>query len=296
MSYPVKDTILIGDQVTLRFKTSLAKGEKFLFPAPSNPITEGVELVTAPITDTISQKDGVFELESRVVVTSFDSGSYSLPAFVAYKIKSDGTTDTLSFDGGSLVVNTIQIDTTTYKPFDVKEQMNYPYSLKEALPWAGLLVLLFLIIWFIRKAIKNIREKKNIFGKPIVVDPPHIVALRRLEKLREQKLWQNNQKEFFTALTDTLREYIEERFSLQAMEQTSNEILKDLSNKEIEKIVYKELSDLLTLSDLVKFAKYTAQEHECENSLPAAIKFVNSTYMQQLEEDSDNKTNRKGDK
>lgn len=296
MNYPVKDTILIGDQLTLRFKTSLAKGERFLFPAPSNPITEGVELVTAPITDTISQKDGVFELESRVVVTSFDSGSYSLPSFVAYKIKGDGTADTLSFDGGSLVVNTIQIDTTSYKPFDVKEQMNYPYSLKEALPWAGLLVLLFLIIWFVRKAIKNIREKKNIFGKPIVVDPPHIIALRRLEKLREQKLWQNNQKEFFTTLTDTLREYIEVRFSLQAMEQTSNEILKDLSDKEIEKVVYKELSDLLTLSDLVKFAKYTAQEHECENSLPAAIKFVNSTYMQQLEEESDSKTNRKGDK
>lgn len=296
MNYPVKDTILIGDQVTLRFKTTLSKGEKFIFPAPSNPITDGVELIAAPITDTISQKDETFELESRVVITSFDSGSYTLPAFVAYKIKSDGTTDTLSYDGGSLVVNTIQIDTTTYKPFDVKEQMNYPYSLKEALPWAALVALLILFIWFVRRAVKNIREKKNIFGKPIVVDPPHIIALRRLEKLREQKLWMNNQKEFFTTLTDTLREYIEERYLMQAMEKTSNEILRDLSDKEIDKDIYKELTELLTLSDLVKFAKYTAQEHECENSLPAAIKFINSTYMQQLEEDSDNKTNRKGDK
>jgi len=296
MYYPVKDTILIGDQLTLRFKTTLSKGEKFIFPSPSNPVTEGVELVVAPVTDTLSKGDGVFELESRVVITSFDSGSYTLPAFIAYKIKSDGTTDTLSFDGGSLVVNTIQIDTTSYKPFDVKEQMNYPYSSTEALPWAGLVVLLFLAIWLIRRAIKNLREKKNIFGKPIVVDPPHIVALRRLEKLREEKLWQNNQKEFFTGLTDTLREYIEARYSLQAMEQTSNEILHDLSDKKIEKEIYRGLSELFNLSDLVKFAKYSASEIECENSLPAAIKFINYTYMQQLEQENSNNVNRSGGK
>ena len=296
MNYPIKDTILIGDQLTLKFKTTLAKGEKFIFPSPSNPVTQGVELVAAPVTDTLSKGEGIFQLESRVVITSFDSGSYILPAFVAYKIKSDGTTDTLSFEGGSLVVNTIQIDTTSYKPFDVKGQMNYPYTLKEALPWAGLLLILLLAIVLIRRVVKNLREKKNIFGKPIVIDPPHIVALRKLEKLRGEKLWMNNQKEFFTTLTDTLREYIEVRYSLQAMEQTSNEILRDLSNKKIDKEVFKELSELFNLSDLVKFAKYSAQEHECENSLPAAIRFVNSTYMQQLEQENSNNNNRSGGK
>lgn len=296
MNYPIKDTILIGDQLTLKFKTTLAKGEKLIFPSPSNPVTQGVELVSAPVTDTLSRENGTFILESRVVLTSFDSGSYTLPPFVAYKIKSDGTTDTLSFEGNSLVVNTIQIDTTSYKPFDVKGQMNYPYTLKEALPWVGILVLLFLIIWAITRAVKNLRNKKNIFGKPIVVDPAHIVALRKLEKLRGDKLWLYNQKEFFTSLTDTLREYIEVRYSLQAMEQTSKEILRDLSDKKIEKEIYRELSELFNISDLVKFAKYSAQELECENSLPAAIRFVNSTYMQQLEEENSNNKNKLGGK
>lgn len=296
MNYPIKDTILIGDQLTLKFKTTLAKGEKLIFPSPSNPVTQGVELVSAPVTDTLSRENGTFILESRVVLTSFDSGSYTLPPFVAYKIKSDGTTDTLSFEGNSLVVNTIQIDTTSYKPFDVKGQMHYPYTLKEALPWVGILVLLFLIIWAITRAVKNLRNKKNIFGKPIVVDPAHIVALRKLEKLRGDKLWLYNQKEFFTSLTDTLREYIEVRYSLQAMEQTSKEILRDLSDKKIEKEIYRELSELFNISDLVKFAKYSAQELECENSLPAAIRFVNSTYMQQLEEENSNNKNKLGGK
>ncbi len=288
MSNAIKDTLLIGDQAVLRFKTQIAKGDKFVFPAPQNPVMEGLEVVGDPKTDTISSKDGLIELESRITVTSFDSGSYNLPKFTAYKIKADGTTDTLSFDGGRLEFTTIQIDTNTFKPFDVKAQMNYPYTIGEALPWVGILLLAAVSVMVVRKAIKNLREKKNIFGKPVVTDPPHIVALRELEKIRSEKLWLKNQKDYFTKLTDTLRGYIEKRYSIQAMEQTSGEILKDLSNEKLEPKIYKELSEILSLSDLVKFAKYTAPEQECESAIPSAVRFVNSTFLEQIDP-SDNK-------
>lgn len=284
MSYAIKDTLLIGDQTTLRFKTQISQGERFIFPAPQNPIMKGLEVIGAPVTDTLSNKDGVVELESRITVTSFDSGSYSLPGFTAYRVKSDGTTDTLSFDGGTLEFTTIQIDTTSFKPFDVKGQMNYPYTIKEALPWVGLLLLIIAAGYLIRRAIKNIRDKKSIFGKPIVEDPAHIVALRELEKIRSEKMWLKNQKEYYTRLTDALRGYIEKRYGIQAMEQTSNEILKDLAKQKMEPKVYSELSNLLNLSDLVKFAKYTAPDQECESSIPAAVRFVNATFLEQIEE------------
>ncbi len=284
MSYPTKDTLLIGDQTTLRFKTKISQGEKFIFPFPENPIMKGLEVIGAPVTDTLSNKGGVLELESRITVTSFDSGSYSLPGFTAYRIKSDGTTDTLSFDGGTLEFTTIQIDTTSFKPFDVKGQMNYPYTFKEVLPWLGLLFFVIAAGYAIRRAVKNIRDKKSIFGKPIVEDPSHIVALRELEKIRNEKIWLKNQKEFYTRLTDTLRGYIEKRYGIQAMEQTSNEILKDLAKQKMEPKIYSELSELLYLSDLVKFAKYIAPDQDCENSIPAAVRFVNATFLEQIEQ------------
>ncbi len=283
MSNAMKDTLLIGDQAVLRFKTKIAKGEKFVFPTPQNPVMDKLEVIGVPKTDTLSDKNGVLELESRITVTSFDSGSYNLPKFTAYKVKADGTTDTLSFDGGRLEFTTIQIDTTTFKPFDVKGQMNYPFTIKEALPWVGVLFLIIAAVIVIRKVLRNLREKKTIFGKPIVEDPPHIVALRELEKIREEKLWIKNQKEYFTKLTDTLRGYIEKRYSIQAMEQTSAEILKDLSKEKLEPKIYKELSELLMLSDLVKFAKYTAPEQECEGAIPPAVRFVNATFLEQIE-------------
>ncbi len=288
MNEVIKDTLLIGDQATLRFRTKLAAGDKFIFPAPQNPVVPGLEIVGEPKTDTIVTGRDFTEVESRITVTSFDSGSYSLPAFTAYRIKSDGTTDTLSFDGGKLEFTTIQIDTNSFKPFDVKGQMNYPYTVKEALPWVGLLFMLILAGYLISKAIRNLREKRSLFGKPVVIDPPHIVALRTLERLRVEKLWLTNQKEYFTQLTEAIRSYIESRYMIQAMEQTSNEILKDLSKVDMDKKIYKDLGELFYLSDLVKFAKYTAPIEECEGAVPSAVRFVNATFLEQIEQkDSD---------
>lgn len=284
-----KDTLLIGKQATLRFKATVNQGDKYHFATPDNPIMQGVEMIGTPKTDTLNIKDGLVNLESRVMITSFDSGSYALPRFHALRIKADGSTDTLWYDGGNLEVTTIQIDTTSYKPFDVKDQMNYPFTVKEALPWAGIALVVIAVAYLIYRVIKNKLNNRDMFGRPVVVDPPHIVALRQLEKIRNEKLWVSNQKQFYTDLTDALREYIENRYGIQAMEQTSAEILEDLSGVNMEPKIYKELAELLNVSDLVKFAKYTALEQECESSVPAAVRFVNSTYLQEVEQESEDK-------
>lgn len=284
-----KDTLLIGKQATLRFKATVNQGDKYHFATPDNPIMQGVEMIGTPKTDTLNIKDGLVNLESRVMITSFDTGSYALPRFHALRIKADGSTDTLWYDGGNLEVTTIQIDTTSYKPFDVKDQMNYPFTVKEALPWAGIALVVIAVAYLIYRVIKNKLNNRDMFGRPVVVDPPHIVALRQLEKIRNEKLWVSNQKQFYTELTDALREYIENRYGIQAMEQTSAEILEDLSGVNMEPKIYKELAELLNVSDLVKFAKYTALEQECESSVPAAVRFVNSTYLQEVEQESEDK-------
>jgi len=282
----VKDTLLIGDQTILSFKTTVPTGTKFIFPTPVNPITEGVEIVGVPTIDTLSIKGGQLNLEARIVVTSFDSGSYVLPKMPAYLNNLDGSVDTIWFEGGKLEVKTIQVDTTTYKPFDVKEQLNYPYTVKEFVPWFGLLAIILLLGYLIVRFIRNRKQKRSLFGKPVVADPPHIVALRSLEKIRSEKLWQNNQEKlYYTNITDTLRVYLEQRFDIQTMEKTSKEIVESLSKEKIEPKEYRELEELLKLSDLVKFAKYKANPEENENAIPTAVRFVNATFLQEMEQE-----------
>ncbi len=286
MLMDVKDTLLIGDHKVLSFKTKVPKDVKYIFQSPSNPVTKGVEIIGQPVIDTLSVINGELELETRITVTSFDSGSYIIPPMPAYLQKLDGSIDTVWFDAGKLQVTTIQIDTTSFKPYDVKGQMNYPYTVKEFLPWAGLVVLAVLFAWLIKKYIKNRKEKRSLFGKPVVQDPPHIIALRSLENILSRKLWQNNQeKQFYTEIVDTLRLYLEGRYNIATMEKTTGEILNSLSECKIEPKEFANLEDLLTLSDFVKFAKYKPTKDDNEKAVPAAVRFVNATYLQEIEEE-----------
>lgn len=88
-----------------------------------------------------------------------------------------------------------------------------------------------------------------------------------------------NQKEYYTRLTDTLRKYMEERFGFNAMEMTSGEIIARLQEVEDKKMI-DELRDLFTTADLVKFAKYKSLINENDANLVNAIEFINTTKQE----------------
>ncbi|MDD2293475.1 MAG: hypothetical protein PHD07_04600 [Bacteroidales bacterium] len=280
-----KDTILIGDRVEWIMNLSIKEGEECYFEQPDDPVAGGVETVKKLVMDTLSKSKGNINIEGKMILTCFDSGSYFLPPVIALVGKQNGAVDTLFFDGPVLEVTTIPIDTATFKPYDIKGQIKYPLTFKEILPWLGIIILVAALIYGIVRFVKYRKENKTFFGKPIVKDPPHIVALRSLEKIRGQKLWQNNkQKQFYTGVTDTLRQYIASRYDISAMEQTSAEMFDSLRDKKIDAKLYGELKDLFTTADFVKFAKHNASTEENENAIPTAVRFVNTTFMQDLED------------
>ena len=109
--------------------------------------------------------------------------------------------------------------------------------------------------------------------------PAEEVALEKLDAIREQKIWQTGQvKEYHTQLTDVVREYIARRFEVSSTEQTSDETLRAmrplLNDK---KELFEQLRKMLTLADLVKFAKWTTTPDENELSLRSAYTFVKET-------------------
>ena len=275
-----KDTLLIGDQASFSFKTKVPPGSKFYLQNLQRDVGNGVELAGSPLVDTLKSDSGGTELQTTFTFTSFDSGSHVIPIINGYLENPDGSIDTVTFDAGKLEVTTIQIDTTSYKPFDVKDQMVYPYTVKEFLPWGGMLIAFVAIVLLVLRWWKRWRKKRSLFGKVVEPDSPYVAALKELEKIRNQKLWQNNQmKLYYTRITDVLREYIEARFGLQAMEKTSAEIIKELQPEGIEKSEYDSLKELLEVADLVKFAKYVPSELENENAIPRAIRFISSTAI-----------------
>ncbi len=280
-----KDSILVGEQFVWSTVFSVPQEQEVVFV----PYASIVEAEKAPVDvvhdyrlDTLSIKNGIKELEARLLLTSFDSGYYKLPLMVALTPQGD----TIYMDSPFVDVTNIQIDTANFVMHPIKGQMGYPVTFKEVLPWILLGLLVIAAVYLLYRYIRYRRENRDFFGKPIVNDPPHIIALRALDKLRSEKLWQNGkEKLYYTGITDTLREYIEKRYGVGAMEMTSAEIMQSLSGKEIEERYYRELDELFKTADLVKFAKYVPGVQENEDAIPVAVRFVNSTFEQELEDE-----------
>jgi hypothetical protein len=87
--------------------------------------------------------------------------------------------------------------------------------------------------------------------------PAYVVALGALDQLESKQLWQNEQtKAYYSELTRILREYLEGRFDVQALEMTTRQITTKLGQRtDFDQGLAKELGKLLQLSDLVKFAQ-----------------------------------------
>jgi hypothetical protein len=102
--------------------------------------------------------------------------------------------------------------------------------------------------------------------------------LEELNKLREEKLWQQgNVKLYFTQLTDIIRMYIERRYSINAMEFTTDEILSSACITSLDAGIVNKLRFTLTTADMVKFAKGQPLASENELSMSNSYDFINET-------------------
>jgi hypothetical protein len=144
------------------------------------------------------------------------------------------------------------------------------------------LLLLALVIYLVNKYLKSCKNKvEEIVVEPIDPRKAHEIAYEELDALRQKQLWQSQQfKIYYTELTEILRRYISNRYSIDAMEQTSDEVVNQFrQNKELrdKKEEIKLLADVLQIADLVKFAKWQPLPDECERSFHQVTQFVDQT-------------------
>lgn len=108
--------------------------------------------------------------------------------------------------------------------------------------------------------------------------PPHMVALERLQQLKERKLAENGQdKEYYTVLTDILRQYLGGRFHIFAREMSSTQILRAIHNNREIAGYEKPIGQMLQIADYVKFAKVRALPEENVRSFNTVRDFVEQT-------------------
>lgn len=159
----------------------------------------------------------------------------------------------------------------------IEPPMEVGYSLSEFRLILFIAIALAVIIAFLLWL--RMRQKETV-EKEKPARPAYIIAFERLEELRAQKLWQAGQlKEYHSLISEIVREYIEGRFKLPALESTTDELQAALKETSITKELRAELISMLRLSDFVKFAKGNALPDENERAWELAYRLVKDTMM-----------------
>jgi len=276
--------IMIGDQLNMSIGVTKPVNSVIRFPEFENFLTDEIEIISKSEIDSELIGDDKIFLYQYFTITSFDSGLLYIPNFDFVYI-SDGFIDTISSSANYLEVIPVKIDTTgTIR--DIKGLYRAPYSFGEVYPFIIMLIFVTLLIWFIIYYLKKKKKDEPILKRSKPPEPAHIIAIRALDKLKAEKLWQQNKiKLFYTRLTRIIRTYIERRYSIKAMEETTNEILEEFQGRDIKNINYEILEQLLNLADLVKFAKGQPLPDENITHMENAYLFVMDTKYQPVEED-----------
>ena len=275
--------IFIGQQVGITVDVSADAGKKVEFAHYDSlqQMIPGIEVVNTSGPDTQLLNDGKrMVLTQRYVVTSFDSALYYIPPIT---VKVDGK-DYQAKTNLALKVLTVNIDTMKVDSIcGFKPEMKPPFSWDDWKPviWMviGLLILAALLIYVVIRLITNKPIIHRIKLRQHIA--PHKVAMQKIAQIKEDNLVQSeDSKEYYTQLTDTLRQYISERFKFSAMEMTSGEIIEHLQAENDEEAL-RELRELFQTADLVKFAKYTTLINENDRNLVTAVEYINQTKIEE---------------
>jgi hypothetical protein len=294
--------IEIGDQVYMKLNLVQEENLKVSFPKFKNQIIDGIDIVSMSDIDTVSREKGKVFLRQNILITAFDDSLFNIPPLPFISGKDTVYTKSLSLDVQKLSMDSAllsKLDTTEMLPiFDIKAPIDTPWTFKEFWQYYGWYIIAFVLavalFFIIRYIIKRYKENKPLFKPEKPKEPAHIIALRKLDNLKEKKLWQSGRaKEYYSELTYILREYLENRYKISALERTSHELIELLSHSKLmDKERIEEFRQIFSLGDLAKFAKFNPLPDENDLSMKNAYSIIDNTkIIFEEKEDAENKNN-----
>jgi hypothetical protein len=141
------------------------------------------------------------------------------------------------------------------------------------------LLLLTALILLLRHVVRRTRPAVEV---PLsIVEPPHLVALRRLEALgRSRWLDDDRYDDWYVEGSHALREYVGGRYRVAALDWTSGELLQRLVESGYSRDDLSAVEPLLCEADSVKFAASRPTTHQAQSWLQCIVSFVEATAVE----------------
>lgn len=259
------DSVTVGQRVTVSYAASYPESLTLVPPEQFDP--GNCRLLSATWNDRSSQGYHIKQVD--LVLLPMDLEGVHVPPAAFRFLRPAGDTLVVFSDAVEIPV---RLQTAADSPpHPLKPQWEAPKSYLPYLVIGGIAVLVALLVWlwWRRRKAKPVAEP----SRPQL--PADYVALKALGEIEAMRLLESGRhKKYYTLVVDVLRHYIEQRYGVQAMDRTTDEIVFDLQRSRIE---IDALEPLLRDADLVKFAKYKPGAEKGSAALESARDIVVQT-------------------
>jgi len=226
------------------------------------------------------EKDGFVTQRYDFTISVFDTGSFTIPPFpIAYFPDTTKQYKIIEAAPIDIYVKSLLSGEEAPQLKDIKPPVDFPFNYTLLYSILGIVAVLALAAFFGYRKWKSKKETGFLFSAPPKARPAHEVALAALKELYASDLLDKEElKAFFSKLSEIIRIYIEGRFFISALEETTYEIIRDIHAHLDEKEMIR-LSFILEQSDLVKFAKFNPEKEAIEHLKTETEQFVQRTKI-----------------
>lgn len=285
-------TATVGDVLTYTATITWPEGLSVLPPDPAETM-ESFQVLDKQVSD-LALENGIYTLVTTMKIAGYKTGEQTFSPLVVRYTDQAGEQEQES--GPEITVNILRIvpeDMDQIK--GIKGQKNLPPDLVKPLLIAAGVFLALLVLYLILSRIR--KRKRKALARVIEKPEPYSHAVGRLSAGVLDRYLENGQvDDFYVELTDILREYLEGRFEIFALEQTTTEIARSLKGAPIDGFLKTDLSKLLDRADMVKFAGLIPDIPDCSEDLNKGRNFVEKTRPAPPEQQPQNKKTGEGEK
>lgn len=280
--------ILIGDQINYNIEINCPGDKDISIPVFNDTLQSGIEIISSSGPDTTWIDDNSLNINIRYLITSFDTGIYDIePVFIESSDSTGVRREYSDYSRLEVIRVDIMPSDSTQVIFDIIGPRKAGLGFMEVFPWVLLGLVIILLGWFILRYLKKRKAKPVEEAAGMPLEPVHIIALKDLDKLERQELWQKSKhKLYHSKLTEILRIYIDKFYGISCLEMTSYETLVALKNSGFDTIeLYDKLAEIFSVADMSKFAKYKPEAEVNIKSMDDARKFVRETSRERAREE-----------
>ncbi len=226
----------------------------------------------------------------QYVLTAFETGDLSIPSLAFHYVSPEGDTAVVHTDALVVTIESVippEEQELRPSPRDIKPPLELRRRVWPAIVIAALIAAALAGLFYLRRWLgSRRREDLEPEAEPETRrEAAHIAALSRLRELERGGLvGQGELPRFYLILTDVLRRYMLDRFSVDAVDMTTKELASVMHGADLAPGDEAWTLDLLAYADLSKFARHVPSSERAHGDLVAVRAFVERTRFRELSE------------